>query len=134
MRHGGDRCRGTHAKLRVLPAGRAFEISFTRTGGYLFMTPYVVNARRIIITVYVVVLAALGVGAGAVFLDARAQYNRLKRIQVANQQKLADAQAQLREQEQMLQRLKTDPQFIERAIRERLKYAKPGEVIFRFPD
>lgn len=92
------------------------------------------NARRIIVTAYVVTLAALAIGAGAVFLDARAQYNQLERIQVANQQKLADAQAQLREQEQMLQRLKTDPQYVERAIRERLKYAKPGEVIFRFPD
>ena len=92
------------------------------------------NARRIIVTAYVVTLAVLAIGAGAVFLDARAQYNQLERIQVANQQKLADAQAQLREQEQMLQRLKTDPQYVERAIRERLKYAKPGEVIFRFPD
>jgi cell division protein DivIC len=101
---------------------------------YLFMATRLVNARNIIFTIYAVVLAALGVAAGAVYLDARAQYNRLKQIQVANQQRLVDAQAQLREQEQTLERLKSDPKLVERAIRQQLKYAKPGEVIFRFDD
>jgi cell division protein DivIC len=93
-----------------------------------------VNPRRIILTLYAVVLVALSLGAGAVFLDARAQYNRLKKIETANRQKLADAQARLKEQEQILERLKSDPSFVDRAIRQRLKYAKPGEVIFRFGD
>jgi cell division protein DivIC len=101
---------------------------------YLFMAARLVNARNIIFTIYAVVLAALGVAAGAVYLDARAQYNRLKQIQVVNQQRLADAQAQLREQEQTLERLKSDPKLVERAIRQQLKYAKSGEVIFRFND
>jgi cell division protein DivIC len=98
------------------------------------MTPRFVNARHLIFTIYAVVLAGLGVTAGAVYLDARAQYNRLKQIQVVNQQRLADAQAQLREQERTLERLKSDPRLVERAIRQQLKYAKPGEVIFRFED
>lgn len=93
-----------------------------------------VNVRRLIITVYAIILAALGVGAATVFLDARAQYNRLRRIELVNEQKLADAQTRLREQQQILERLKSDPTFVERAIRQHLKYAKPGEVIFRFQD
>lgn len=92
------------------------------------------NVRRIIITAYVVVLLGLGVAAGAVLLDARAQYKRLKRMEIANEQKLADAQARLKEQEQILERLKTDPSFVERSVRQRLNYAKPGEVIFRFQE
>ena len=109
-------------------------MSFTHAVPYLFIWAGIVNVRRIIIPIYAIVLAALGVGAGTVFLDARAQYNRLKRIELVNQQKLADAQARLREQQQILERLKSDPAFVERAIRQHLKYAKPGEVIFRFQD
>lgn len=96
------------------------------------MTTRPVNARHVIFTVYAVILAGLGVAAGAVYLDARAQYNRLKQIQVANQRRLADAQAELREQERTLERLKADPRLVERAIRQQLKYGKPGEVTFRF--
>ena len=113
---------------------RRFEISFTHITLYLFMAAPLVNARHLIFTLYAVVLGGLGIGAGAVYLDARAQYNRLKRIQVTNQQRLAAAQAQLREQERTLERLKSDPRLVERAIRQQLKYAKPGEVIFRFED
>lgn len=91
------------------------------------------NPRRIIIIVYAVVLAAFSIGGAAVLLDARAQYRQLQQIEAANRQRLAAAQAHLREQELVLQRLKTDPEFVERAIRERLKYAKPGERIYRFP-
>jgi cell division protein FtsB len=93
-----------------------------------------VNPRRLIITLYVVVLGALSVAAGAVFLDARAQYRQLRQAELANRAKLAEARDRLREQERILERLKTDPEFVETAIRQRLKYAKPGEVIFRFPD
>lgn len=91
------------------------------------------NPRRIIITVYAVVLVAFSIGAGAVLLDARAQYKQLQQIEAANRLRLASAQEQLREQELNLHRLQTDPDYVERAIRERLKYAKPGERIYRFP-
>lgn len=90
------------------------------------------NPRRIIIILYVVVLGALGVAGGAVFFDARAQYQQLRQTELANRAKLAEARARLREEERVLERLKTDPEFVETAIRQRLRYAKPGEVIFRF--
>jgi cell division protein FtsB len=93
-----------------------------------------VNPRRVALIVYAVVLAGFGVAAGAVLLDARAQYRQLRQIEQVNRQKLADAQARLREQERNLERLKTDPEFVSRAIRERLRYGKPDEVIFRFPN
>ena len=91
------------------------------------------NLRRIILIVYVIVLPAFSVAAGAVLLDARAQYRQLRETEQVNRERLAQAQAQLREQQVMLQRLKTDPEFVERAIRQRLRYAKPGESIYRFP-
>lgn len=91
------------------------------------MTP-----RRIIIALYVVLLSAFGVVAGAMFVDARAEYKALKQTQALNQTRLDAAEARLREQQRALDRLKTDPKYVERVLRDRLHYAKPGEVIFRF--
>ena len=38
------------------------------------------------------------------------------------------------EQEKILQRLRTDPAYVERVIRRKLGYAKPDEYIFRFDE
>lgn len=91
------------------------------------MTP-----RRLVFLLYVVLLTGFGVGAGVLFVEAHAEYETLKRTQAASQARLEAAQARLREQERTLQRLKSDPQFVERVLRDRLHYARPGEVIFRF--
>lgn len=92
------------------------------------------NSRRIFFLLYVVLLAAFGIGAGAMLLDARAEYVALKQVQAANRAKLAAAQAQLRERERTLERLRSDPKFVEKEIRTRLGYAQQGEVIYRFPE
>ena len=46
--------------------------------------------------------------------------------------KLAVKEGELREQQRTLERLRTDPDFVEKIIRQRLGYAKPGDLIFRF--
>jgi cell division protein FtsB len=38
----------------------------------------------------------------------------------------------LHDQEIVLQRLRTDPAYVEKVIRRKLGYAKPDEFIFRF--
>lgn len=116
------------------PGSGAFEISFTPDVRFLLIAGVFVNSRRIIFTVYAAVVAALAVAGGAVILDARAQYRQLKLVEAKNRQKLADAQARLHEQERILERLKSDPEYVERAIRQRLKYARPGDQIYRFPE
>ncbi|MGB0064231.1 MAG: septum formation initiator family protein, partial [Terracidiphilus sp.] len=45
-------------------------------------------------------------------------------------QNLQQENAQMREQ---IQRLQSDPEAIEREAREKLHYAKPGEVIYALP-
>lgn len=92
------------------------------------------NLRRLIPLLYVVLLTAFGLGAGALFLDAKAEYNAHKQAQAANEARLASAKSRLAEQERILERLKTDPQFVEKMLRKRLGYARPGEVIHRFED
>jgi len=92
------------------------------------------NLRRLIIPVYVALMATMALAAGSWFLEAQAEYRQLKQTEAANRQLLADAKARLLEQERILQRLRTDPAFVEKVIRKRLAFARPGEVIFRFED
>ena len=93
-----------------------------------------VNSRRLIIFIYVLLLSGLGVGAGVLFLEARAEHQQLKQTEAIGRQRLAEAESRLRNQERILERLRTDREFVEKVIRARLSYARPGEVVFRFED
>jgi cell division protein DivIC len=93
-----------------------------------------VNSQRVITSLYLVLFAGLGITAGFLFLEARGEYNRLKKIEAANRRTLAEAETRLREQEKMLDRLRNDPAYVERVIRLRLQYSKPDEIIFRFKE
>ena len=90
------------------------------------------NPRSLIATLYVVLFLGLGGGALALLRDAVGEYNQLKHAEAASQRRLAEAQTRLAEQEKILERLRTDPDFVEKVIRQRLGYAKPGEFVFRF--
>jgi cell division protein DivIC len=93
-----------------------------------------VKSNRVITSLYLVLFAGLGLTAAFLFLEARGEYNRLRQIEVASRERLAEKEAQLREQEKILERMRTDPAYVEKVIRRRLGYARPGEVIFRFQD
>jgi cell division protein FtsB len=58
----------------------------------------------------------------------------LRAQESANRQRLADAEAKLAAQEKYLQQLRHDPVLVERLIREKLKYAKEQEFVFRFEE
>lgn len=90
------------------------------------------NSRRLIVLLYVVLLAAFGIGAGALLLEARAEYDKLERDRAASAAKLEAARLRLEEQQKILERMRSDPVFVEKVIRKQLGYARPGEVIFRF--
>ncbi|MEO6244306.1 MAG: septum formation initiator family protein [Opitutaceae bacterium] len=88
--------------------------------------------QRLIVLLYLVLLAGCGIWAGALLLEARAEYQQLKKIQATSEAKLAAAEARLREQETILERLRSDPAFVAKMIRLNLGYGKPDEAIFRF--
>ena len=92
------------------------------------------NQRRLLLFLYGVVLTGLITWAGAVFFESRAEYVQLKQNEADIRRRLADAQARLAEQEKILERLKNDPDYVEKVIRRRLHYVKPGETIFWFED
>lgn len=90
------------------------------------------NLRRLITFVYVFLLTGLGLAAGALFLEAREEYNRLRQTEMALRQQVVEAERRLTEQNRILERLRTDPYYVEKVIRKQLNYAQPGQVIFTF--
>jgi cell division protein DivIC len=100
-------------------------------GGFHLRT---MNSRQLIVTLYVVLLTVLGLGAGSFFYEARQEYALHKATEAMLRQKLTEKQAQLEEQKRILVRLQTDPSYVEKVIRKRMNYGKPGETMFRFPE
>ncbi len=52
----------------------------------------------------------------------------------ALQQQIQSLQQENAQMQRQIERLKSDPDAIEREAREKLHYAKPGEVIYTLPD
>lgn len=92
------------------------------------------NFRRVIIGFYLALFVGVGVASTVFFWQTRQQYNHLKQIESDYRRRLAQLEDRLAEQERILERLRTDPDYVERVIRLRLGYAKPHEYIFRFED
>jgi cell division protein DivIC len=91
-----------------------------------------VTLRQLIIAVYLLLFLSLAAGSGVFFWQTRREYNRLVEMEQRAKARLAEAELRLKEQEKILERLRTDPSYVEMVIRRRLGYAKPDEYIFRF--
>ncbi len=87
---------------------------------------------RILILAYAVVFLSLSVFAGVFFYRTYGEFLNLKEQEVENRRRLAETDLRLLEQRDVLDRLKNDPAFIERMIRDRLGYARSDEVVFLF--
>jgi cell division protein FtsB len=93
-----------------------------------------VNSRRLFFSLFVLLFAALAVVDALFFVQTREEYTRLHTMNLDNQRRLEEATARLQQQETVLQRLRTDPAYVEKVIRIRLGYAKPDEGVYRFPE
>lgn len=92
------------------------------------------NFRRFLIAIYLLAFLA-GVSVfGVFFWQTRQEYRQLLEAEARAKVRLAEVQEKVREQEMILDRLRTDPAFVEYVIRRRLGYAKPDEMIFRFQE
>ena len=90
------------------------------------------NLRQVILSLYILLLAGLGVAGVVLFKDAHDEYSQLEQVGAMNRQRLAEARDRLRAQERILERMKSDPGYVDRVIRMKLGYSKPDEYIFRF--
>ncbi len=90
------------------------------------------NPRQVILSLYLLLFAGLGITGLVLFKDAHDEYSQLTQVEASNRAKLAEAQQRLHDQERVLERLKSDPAFVDRVIRMKMGYSKPDEFIFRF--
>jgi cell division protein DivIC len=93
-----------------------------------------VKFRQLILSLYVLLFAGLGVAGGYLFLEARHEYSQLVEVETLNRQRLSEAQERLNSQKKVLDRLRNDPAFVDQVIRKKLGFAKPDEEIYRFED
>jgi cell division protein FtsB len=66
------------------------------------------------------------------FLELRREYASALRDENAARLRLAAQQQLYNDSQRKLERLRTDPVYNDKIIRQRLGYARPGELIFRF--
>ena len=83
-------------------------------------------------SLYLVVFLGVSIAVWVYFDDARKEYRHLEEVEAQNRMRLDEAERELRREEVILQRLRTDPAYVEQQIRRRLGYAKPDDVIFKF--
>ena len=93
-----------------------------------------VNTQRVITGIYLAVFVGIMLISGVFFWQTRQEYLRLRAEEVATRARLVEMTNRLRQQEQILERLRHDPEYVERVIRKRLHLAKPDEFVFRFDD
>ena len=90
------------------------------------------NLRQVILSLYLLLVRGPRRRRRVLFKDAHDEYSQLRQVEAANRRKLAEAKQRLKEQERVLERLRSDPQYVDRVIRKKLGYAKPDEYIYRF--
>jgi len=92
------------------------------------------NSRRVMFWMYVLLFGAVVLGSGTYFIQTREEFNRQRSLEQANRLRLEEMEARLARREVYLDRLQTDPQLVERVIRQRLGYIRPEEGVFRFEE
>ena len=90
------------------------------------------TVNRLFLLVYAAVFLALSAFAGVFFYRTYGEFLNLKAQEAENRHRLAETEIRLAEQRDVLGRLHRDPAFVERIIRDRLGYARPDEIVFRF--
>ena len=70
----------------------------------------------------------------SIILQTHREHSNFKARENRIELKLIQARKEFEHKEAYLTRLLEDPEFMERVVRERLGYSRPGELLFRFAD
>ncbi len=105
-----------------------------RVANLLIETLFPVNARRLIVWIYTALFVVVAAFSGTFFFRTYREYAQLQRVEAETRQRLAQAEERLKRQERVLERLRTDPAYVEKVIRRQMLYARPDEFLFRFED
>lgn len=91
-----------------------------------------VNFSKLLLGLYAVLFAAIGLLAATFFVQLHRDLTTLRTQEATNQRRLAEAGARLQAQEKYLDQLRHDPALVERLIRQKLGYVRGQEFVFRF--
>jgi cell division protein FtsB len=92
------------------------------------------TARRVIVWICAGVFVGVALLSGVFFFQTHQEYAQLVRVEAQTRQRIAQSERRMKEQEQVLERLRNDPAYVRKIIRLQLRYAKPSELIFRFEE
>lgn len=90
--------------------------------------------HRLVLALCAIVSIGVITGLAVVLSQTRAEYDRLREVEAQTRLRLQEVENRLAEQRVVLERLRTDPAYVETVIRRRLGYAKPDEFVFRFDE
>jgi cell division protein FtsB len=96
--------------------------------------PSAQRKERIVLLMLLGMLLVLIVFFGSFLLRTHREFENFKAREDMIEQKLIQARKEFEQKEAYLTRLIEDPEFLERIARERLGYARPDELLFRFSD
>lgn len=97
------------------------------------MLNFLHSKERVIIVTLIGTLLVLVVFFSGLILQTYREYKNFRARELKIEEKLAQARKEL-EYKEMYLSLMEDPDFLERVARERLGYARPDELLFRFSD
>jgi cell division protein FtsB len=90
---------------------------------------------KFLVVVLAILLVLGGVYAGKTIHETQLEVDHFRNDEEKVKGQLDDLKVKLDKNQEFLQRLETDPSFLEYVARERLNYAKPDEFVYRFdPD
>lgn len=90
--------------------------------------------ERALVLMLMGMLCVLVVFFGSLVLKTHREYKNFKQRENRIEAKLIQARKEFVQKEAYLSRLLDDSEFLERVVRERLGYARPDELLFRFSD
>ena len=97
------------------------------------MLKFLQSKERVVLAILVVSLLVLVVFFSSLIMQTYREYRNFKTGELKIEEELTQARKEL-EYKEIYLTLMEDPDFLERVARERLGYARPDELLFRFSD
>lgn len=90
------------------------------------------KSARLVNLIFAFTFLAAGVFAAVFLYRDYQQLEKLKSVEAKFERKLNALASETDRREEELAKMQHDTEHIEKVVREKLSYAKPGEVVFRF--
>lgn len=90
--------------------------------------------QKFVLSILGILLAAIVVGFAVLLHQTKRELDTFKDKVESYEVRMAQLRQDIRIKESYLEKIRKDPEFLERVVRERLGYSKPGDLLYRFPE